>query len=250
MIVAVGMVKDEGDVIGCTIRHMWAEGIDRVLVADNLSSDETRPTLDLMAAHDSRLEVVDDPEFGYYQSRKMSGLAQQAFDEGAEWVVPFDADEIIYKPGHGTVGDFLNGLPDDVGIVEILGWDHLPSLADDANEPCPFRRIARRRDYPQRLPKVAFRAADDVFVHMGNHDANVSGRRVNGLELRHFQYRSLEQMTGKLRNGRAVYEATDIHEMHGTHWREGGALSVRDLNEKWADLLAEDSVFDPAPVRC
>ena len=250
-VVAVGMVKDEGDVIGCTIRHLLRESVDRVIVADNLSTDATRPTLDLLAAHDSRITVVDDPEYGYYQSRKMSTLAQHAYEDGAEWVVPFDADEIIWRHGTQTVGGFLRSLSEDVGVVEITGWDYLPSKSDDPQEPCPFHRIARRRDYPQKLPKVAFRATDDVTVHMGNHDVGgVPGRRTPGLELAHFQYRTVEQMTQKLRNGRQVYEATDIHEMHGTHWREGGALSVRDLHGKWAGLLNEETVFDPAPVRC
>ena len=74
--------------------------------------------------------------------------------------------------------------------------------------------------------------------------------RQGGLELRHFQFRSLAQMTRKLRDGKRAYDATDIHAMHGTHWREGGLLSDVELAAKWDALLHEDGlVFDPAPVK-
>jgi hypothetical protein len=40
-----------------------------------------------------------------------------------------------------------------------------------------------------------------------------------------------------------------VHELHGTHWREGGALSDCDMAAKWDALCSEDGlVFDPAPI--
>ena len=55
-------------------------------------------------------------------------------------------------------------------------------------------------------------------------------------------------MTRKLRNGRAAYEASTVHELHGTHWREGGLLSDDEMADKWDDLCGTDGlVFDPVP---
>lgn len=101
--VAVCMARDEADVIGSTVAHMLAQ-VDAVIVADNLSTDRTREILDEMAsAHPGRLVVVEDPDPAYRQSEKMTALALRArLDFGAEWIVPFDADEVWYSPSVGS----------------------------------------------------------------------------------------------------------------------------------------------------
>ena len=71
-VVAVTMVKNEADVIETTIRHIAAH-VDHVIVADNGSTDGTRELLDELPC-----EVIDDPDPAYYQSRKMSALADYA----------------------------------------------------------------------------------------------------------------------------------------------------------------------------
>src|SRR4051812_46619587 len=86
------MVKDEADVIEGTIRHM-ADEVDQLLVADNGSTDGTRDIL-VKLALELQFTVVDDPDPGYEQSRKMSALAELAASHGATWIVPFDADEL------------------------------------------------------------------------------------------------------------------------------------------------------------
>lgn len=247
MVVGVAMVKDEIDVIGPVLRHMVAQGCDALIVADNLSTDGTRDLLcDL--AHDLPLCVEDDPVVAYTQSLKMTRLAHEAGSVGADWVVPFDADEVIYSPDGRTLVDVLADAHAD--IVSIVGMDHVVTPLDDDGDPNPLTRIGWRRTTPQSLPKVAFRYVDRIAVHMGNHDVSGLSTRQGGLELRHFQYRSLAQMTRKLRQGKVAYDASDIHPMHGTHWREGGLLSDVELAERWEALLREDGlVFDPAPVK-
>jgi len=241
MIVAVSMFRDEADVAATVIRHLFAEGVDRMIVADNRSTDGTSDILaDL--ADDLPLEVVDDPEVGYYQAAKMTKLARRACDLGADWVLPFDADEVWYAPA-GTVADALADTPHE--IVMAGGFDHIVRSPGDG----PFSPWRRQRQ--QQLAKVAFRAHPSATLHMGNHGVERPGRSIVGpLEFRHFQYRSEDQMIRKLRNGREAYEASDVHPNHGTHWREGGAKSDDELACDWAGLCAEDDlIFDPAPIR-
>ena len=238
MIVAISMVKDEADIIGWTLEHLRTNGVDRAIVYDNLSTDGTT---EILASFAPWCETIPDPEFGYYQSRKMSTLAEKAFHDGATWVVPFDADEAIC--GDTSLAEFFAGLPDNVGTVAITGYDSLPRLDDNPDEPNPYLRQRFRMPAPQRLPKIAFRATPFPSIHMGNHDVDgVQGERVGGLWLRHVQYRSPEQMGRKLRNGRAVYEATDIHETHGSHWREGGLLSDEQIQAMWEARCEEPGV--------
>ena len=83
------MTRDEDDIIGPVIEKMLLQ-VDHIIVADNGSTDKTREILDSLP-----ITVVDDPERGYFQSRKMTALAHLAAEKGATWIVPFDSDEVL-----------------------------------------------------------------------------------------------------------------------------------------------------------
>lgn len=249
MIVAVTMVRDEQDVIETVIRHTLAEGVDRIIVADNLSIDDTRPILERLA-RTLPIDIVDDQDPAYYQDRKMTALARAAEAEGADWIVPFDADEIWYSPTGRPFGELLADIPFDV--IKAYGWDHIATHTDDPALGV-LERIVHRRADTQKFPKVMFRAGAPFRLHMGDHDVDRAGRRLDAyglIEYRHFQFRSLEQMTRKYRNGKQAYDATDLPRLHGTHWREGGALTDSQLAARWAELCDEQGLIeDPAPIR-
>ena len=241
MIFAVMMVRDEADVIGWTLANLKNQGIDRVILADNRSEDDTRA---IAERHDF-VSIIDDPEPGYYQADKMTRLARMAYDLGAEWVLPCDADEVFYAKGQ-TLAEFF--AASDADVVTACVWDHIATDDDDPSEPNPFKRSRFRRQYPQRMAKVAFRSHPDAVLHMGNHDVDRPGTRAGGLYARHFQYRSFEQMVRKLTNGREAYEASDLHPMYGTHWREGGARSDAEHWSEWRRLCEEPGLLeDPCP---
>lgn len=232
------MVRDEADIIEATCRHLLAEGVDRLIVADNGSTDATR---DILEAIDG-VEVVDDPEPAYYQARKMTALARRV-SEG--WVVPFDADEIWYAP-NSTLAEFLDGTDGDV--VTCIGWDHVRRHDDKPGH--PFETMQHRRREPQRFGKVAFRARPDAVIAQGNHSVTHPGRRVDGLELRHFQYRSFDQFVRKVRHGKAAYDLTDLPQSEGAHWRAAGAKTDEELAGLWRKMCNEGGLlWDPAPSR-
>jgi hypothetical protein len=245
MIAAVAMVRDEEDIVVPVVEQLFAQGVDRIWVADNMSSDKTRPLLEELAAR-YPLTILDDDEAGYYQSDKMSALARRAYDAGATWILPFDADEWWYGVG-GTIAERLAVC--DADVVKVYGYDHL-AQPFDPDEPNPIVRMGWRRPTTQTWPKVAFRAHPDVYLHMGNHDVEREGRRTTGLlEYRHYQYRSLEQMARKVRQGKAAYEASTVHELHGTHWRTLGGFTDDELQKEWERLLDEQGLlYDPAVI--
>jgi glycosyltransferase involved in cell wall biosynthesis len=241
MITAITMVKNEADILPYTLEHLKTQHVDHCYALDNLSDDTTSQ---ILAEHAPWVTVIPDDEYGYYQSRKMSDLAQHAYEQGATWIIPFDADELIWHPEH-TIGSYLKTLPDTVSTVRIQCWDYLPRI-DMPNNPDPYRKFAWRRPNPQPYPKIVFRAVPDPHIHMGNHGVDhVPGETIDGLQIRHIQYRSLEQMTRKLRNGKAVYDATSLDQGQGAHWRQGGALTDTELAHKWSQLVAEPAIYDP-----
>jgi hypothetical protein len=271
MITAISMVRDEADIIRYTLAHLEAQGVDRFIVLDNGSTDGTREILEQFSC-----EIVDDPEPGYYQDRKMTELARRV-TEG--WVLPFDADELWYSPDGRTLAEVLAPPARWIrgNVVSAVEYKHWPTPWDMPGDPDPFTRMIWRDEEPHHLHKVAFRASADVFVHMGNHHVSFGsyhpdkpeqpsdlGRGL--LELRHFPYRSFAQFARKVRNGRQAYEAATTvdrttiagHELTGTHWKEMGALDDNELAELWSDatsgfacsakwLAHGDLIKDPAP---
>jgi glycosyltransferase involved in cell wall biosynthesis len=211
---AIAMVRDEADIVEQTVRHMLGQ-VHEVIVADNGSTDGTREILEQLP-----IVLLDDPEVGYYQSRKMTALAARAAQQGADWIVPFDADECWYSP-FGKIADILADLPQAVAAAAL--YDHVPTAVDP--EGAPLDRIGWRRHTPAELPKVACRAALPVTIEQGNHGAHYPTGQVDGqLVVRHFPYRSAEQFVRKARNGAQAYAATDLPDDQGKHWRDYGAL--------------------------
>lgn len=251
-VAAISMVRDEADIVAVTVAHMLTQ-VDHVIVADNGSTDGTR---DLLA--DLDVEVIDDPERGYYQSRKMTALADLARTAGHDWVVPFDADEVWYSP-FGRIADVLGGIGPQWLAAPATLFDHVPT-GIDSDDTDPVRRIAWRRVEPGALPKVAARLRDDLVIEQGNHAATFDGGTtsfVGQLVIRHFPYRSAEQFVRKARNGAEAYAATDLPWSAGQHWRQYGQLleaygreALEDVFRTWfwsPDPNGDESLIrDPA----
>ena len=271
-VVAVTMVRDEADVIGSTVAHMLAQ-VDAVVVADNLSDDETPDVLaELKAEHGDRLVVVDDDDPAYEQSRKMTHLARfgaEWFE--AEWVVPFDADEWWYSPHHDRLADALATVAARWHVVPAELFDHV-ATGLDPDEVNPVRRLGWRRRAPGPLPKVAARYRPDLVIEQGNHGAHYEEFQPAAIPpaliVRHFPYRSVEQFVRKVHNGAAAYRAAGDRQRadHGAHWRQWGEIldnhgedALAEIFRKWywraepaepVQIEGESQpalIFDPAP---
>ena len=245
-VAAITMVRDEADIIGHTITHLLNQGIDHILVADNMSIDDTGFILQTFK-DTGQVTVIEDTEVGYYQDQKMTTLAHQAHSLfGAEWIMPFDADEYWYWT-EGTLAEFFQQAPADV--YTAVGWDHIATDDDDPTETDPFRRIQHRRQSPQKMGKAVFRYHPDAWIDFGNHFIfNHPGTPATGLNYRHFQYRSFEQLITKVRNGAAAFNATNLHPTYGAHWRQAGKLDDAMLWAMWRKLCEESGLLKD-PIR-
>jgi glycosyltransferase involved in cell wall biosynthesis len=255
VIFGIAMVRDEEDVIEDTVRHMAGQ-VDRLVIADNLSTDGTRAILDRLAT-ELPLTVLDDLDPGYYQSAKTSALANVAANNGATWVCPFDADELWSAPGM-RIADFLGIVPGRFDIVHADLYDHVATAQDDPTIATPMRRLQWRRTTPVPLPKVACRIRQNLVIHQGNHGASYDHEArvfTERLMIHHFPYRTREQFTRKARNGAQAYAATDLPDHAGAHWRQYGAIAegmgdeaCSQIFDEWfwsADPVADGLVHDP-----
>lgn len=257
----IAQVRDEADIIEAVVRWM-ATQVDHLLVADNNSADGTREILEGLAS-DLPLTLRDQPRVGYYQSRHMTALAGLAAKQGAEWVVPFDADEIHVTETRERIADVLGRLPDEVLVSEASLFDHVATAADP-DETNPVKRIGWRRSERAALRKIACRTSPILMIHQGNHSAAYEGVEIvpmvsGHIEVRHFPYRSPEQMVRKALNGREAYEATTLSADAGKHWRDyarlvddGGPEALHEVFREWfwsADPETDPGLFfDPCPL--
>ncbi len=223
---AIAMVRDEADVIERSIRHMAAQGIEHIVVVDNMSEDGTGAILLALAEEMPGLVVGKDLEPAYVQSAKMTRLADLVSDAGATWVVPFDADE------------FWFGLDDS--LPETLRSSNAPVLRAVMHNAFPAVDSAGflLDTTPHFDVKVAFRPWQGAVVEMGNHDVLRPGSRGDGLRILHLPWRSFEQFARKNRKGAQAIALADTTGDKAYHWRHLGSLDDGQLRAAWEALLA------------
>jgi len=232
---AIAMVRNEADIVEKSIRHLVTQGVDHLLVVDNMSDDETPAILARLAVELPHLYVGQDPVAAYHQSEKMTFLADQVAAAGATWVIPFDADELWLAPG-GRLVDALDAAADPVLHA------HLYNLFPSATGASWRLDSARHFDN-----KVAFQPRPDLIIEMGNHEVIRPGRRdMDALRIFHLPWRSFEQFARKTRVGAAAVTLADLPTDKAYHWRRLGSASDEELREFWRRLLAGEQVADAA----
>lgn len=221
---AVAMVKNEVDIIGDTLDHLHRQGVDGILVSDNLSTDGTYELLQDLAAT-MPLHIARDNLVAYHQPEKMTLLSHWARRAGAEWIVPFDADEFWFAVGR-TVAAELRGRDRTVGVVEAWMHNVFPSV-----EGWMFDLT------PARLRKVAFRAHRLARLDVGNHAVTHPGKHGSGLYLAHYPWRSREQFEAKARQGSLALTREFRRHGYGHHWDDVASADDAWLDSAWEDLL-------------
>lgn len=230
MIVGITTVKNEADIIETSIRHLLAEGVDQIIVADAMSTDGTR---DILA--DLPVIVEDDPEPFCYQDALMTRLAHQAWGLGATWIVPFDADEFWYSD-LGPLAEVLGETKPEYGRLFARVYQH---------HTWHLREVEHRV-----LGKVAFRPSPGMYLAHGNHDVTgVPGESLWGvIDVRELQFRGFDHFKTKVRQRLATINP-DWPWTAGTHYRIWGVMSDDELTSEWAAIQAIPTVFDPVPLR-
>jgi len=229
---AVSMVRNEEDVVDVTVRHLLDQAIDGVIIVDNLSSDATPDILSDLARN-SLVHVGRDVEPAYYQGEKMSFLAHLAWRAGAEWIVPFDADEHWYAPD-SSLGNYLRTC--EAPVQRATMHDVLPVPGNKRLEFAEGATVRVDRT-PSSYVKVAFRAESDANILTGNHEVTRAGKRAEGLHLLHYQWRSEAQLVRKVRQGAAAIRDATKHGGIGLHWTSMDQLDTEDLAGRWRLLL-------------
>ncbi len=182
-VIGTVVVRNEADVLRLSVAHHLSLGLDAVLVADNGSTDGTVRVLERLSRADGRVQWTSDPAPDNETSLRTE-LAREAYRHGADWVVPFDADEFWWAAGgslRARLGAATAGAlgAEAVNFVQQRGQ----LVASEAGLRAMIRRPLRRIDdgrlrveggqlafielrYP---PKWISRPTSDIVIQPGNH---------------------------------------------------------------------------------
>ncbi len=243
---AVSIVKNEADIIVASIEHLFRQAVDGVLVADNGSTDGTRELLEALATR-LPLYIADDREPGHYQGQKMDVLSDWARAMGADWIIPFDADEFWFAPSQ-TVGQYLRSCEANIVNGQLHNLFPVPGIEFGRGpwrlETTPLHQVV----------KVAFRSCRYSLVSDGSNQVHRiglsrSGLRIHrpglstsGLRVIHVPWRSYEQFRRKGRQGSEALRHTDLKPNIGFHWRELGALGEGEARRTWEKIVSGERV--------
>lgn len=216
MLIMPMVVRDEANIIADTLRHHLDQGIDRILVADNGSTDGT---LDILHSDAFRgaVEVFDKGDGLYLQKTWTNEMIRHAIERyKVDWVVPNDADE-FYHPNKGqTLKSYLGAFS---RVAHVYQCSRLNIVGDwERLEKTPWKDVLTYRSrvtqrppkqiaapdtplaYPffmfQLPPKVVFRAKYFEDLSKGAHKVTLTRRnRISAakIEIRHYPVRSVSR---------------------------------------------------------
>jgi hypothetical protein len=151
LVYGVSMVRNEADVIRLNVLYHLALGIDRMVVVDNGSTDGTDEVLQQLSLQHAGVRWSRD-DGPFLPSRIMTKLAREAFEEGADWVVPIDADEFWHAPG-GDLRRVLEGT--DAGVLRTRAVNFIQRRSQRESSPDALIYMTRRAASPVGPPSHA-----------------------------------------------------------------------------------------------
>jgi len=257
------MVRNEVDIVRLNVLYHLSLGVDRVIVADNGSTDGTDEVLRQMSAEDERVRWRRD-EGSFLPSRIATELAREAFEEGADWLLPVDADEFWHVP-RGDLRSVLEGSKAGALIAPVVNF--IQRRGQEESSPDALLHMTRRVATPIGPPgvgqdlvearKIAFvekmyppknvsRPTAEIEIQTGNHSVSgVNGpkERTDRLICLHAPIRSRDSLAERVRSARRAGEA-GRKEGQGRNRRRLAELGEAGIQAEWEANSYRNNALD------
>ncbi len=260
-VVGLYLVRNEVDLIEVSLLHHFATAIDEAIVVDNGSSDGTLERV-VSLAQSMPIQVASEPG-PYDQSARVTRMARLAARNGADWVLPIDADE-FWIGVDDQVRAILADTPPDVTAIYadvinfvqarqvwsvdstcLLSMTMRPEHQIGPIERCEELVESRQIGFVEMMypPKCVRRASPDIVIPPGNHstigtskDESLTGRVL----CLHAPLRARALLAGKIEQGRRVLEE-DKDRQDYWHVRRWWRLAHEGrIDDEWAANSHED----------
>lgn len=260
---AVGITRNEADVVRLSVLNLLRQGVDQVLILDNGSTDGTRECLRELAR---QAAVEWRPHDGHFRQNELATLlVREAFIRGADWVLPFDADEFWCAPG-STIRSVLEAS--NAGCLEVQVVNFVQRRQQEVNAPDALLTMTRRAGmavgpidlnpafverrsiafvemlYP---PKWISRTSPALEVSWGNHSLNGAPQPAQSTEAivcLHAPLRSKAGLRQKVDGDRPLADIAEYLEQawHVKRWRRLAEEGC--LDQEWAANSYVDNSLD------
>jgi hypothetical protein len=241
MLALISVVKDEIDVIDYMIDYHIQIGVEAFFIKDNGSTDGTYEALHKRKS--KTFKVYRDPDVNHYQSRKMTELANIAFNHGYKYILPLDADELFVKEKGTTMRQICEGLVEP-GCAAVDWRNYHNTELDDPYEPIPFRRMTYASGVQKYLFKSLIHWKPGMRIWQGNHGIDNPGQfpnyKLTECYVANFPWRSKEQALKKIiSNGVShakIRDNADEIRANYNGWLTGG--------KEWLDSFWKSHIID------
>ena len=259
----VMLIRDEADIIRLNIEYHLALGIDRLLIVDNGSSDGTQDELSDLS-RGGAIEWSEDPG-PYFQPEITTRLAQWAIQQGADWVLPIDADEFFYAPDGDFRGVLRRSTAGALGVEltnfiqarnrEVSSRDCLLTMT--RRSALPIGPLTAVQDLVETrtnaFVEVAYpckwisRPTAELEIARGNH--SVTGMKgatenTDDIVCLHAPLRARSILELKATHGRRL-EALDVGPKEGWHVKRWRMLAdAGELDQEWRSNSYADDHLD------
>jgi len=263
-IFGVTLVRSEADIIAVTLRYYLHLGLEEILIIDNASFDGTDQILARLAQDDERIRWSRH-EGEFKQAELLTGLARDAFRAGADWIVPFDADEFWYAPCRGF-REVLNSSKAGALRAQVIHYIQAREQLEGSPEglltmtrraPRPIgppdlgRALVEKQEigYVEAMysPKWIIRASEDLQIGVGNHSGtHLAGAPETTIELLclHAPIRSRDKLVRKATWSRRLESAGWAQE-DGWHLRRAQRLvEENSIDLEWAANSYKDEALN------
>lgn len=240
----ISWMRNECDILEAFVRHHATLGPVKIVL--HRCRDNSLEILESLQREGLPVSFRTDERLAHEQAVVMNELMQDSYRQGADWILPLDADEFLI----GNVQAQLAERGQDPTIVRV-GWKgYVPLSTDFADEQNVLKRIQYRRSienppwYKTLIPRTAIH--DQAHLELGNHALNDKGGNMaatisSTISLAHFPVRSSKQIARKIFGGWLAYCADPRREQGGCfQWKIAceALKSGRELNASELMTLA------------
>jgi|GEM_PF-6353460 len=202
-IAVVAMIRNEEEIIELFIRHAFSF-CDRLYICNHNSSDRTVEIVNALVNEGFSIHMSTSTAPGYPQEKITHGLIQRAIADGAEWIIPLDADEFPFREG-GAIRETILSL--DPGVEWRYLWrNYFLNPNEDSVEANFLQRFKTYSDsqvgkcvFHSRLYKTRY-----CRITKGNHFLKFAGMRnfpevksIPNMKLIHFPVQTLGKWVWK-----------------------------------------------------